>query len=197
MSNHNYPRRLLDDAIDRAVNEMMQGEPRPGFRRRVLGKLKEPETRRSWIPTLLVPAAALVAVLMIAIWLRPAPTSPGATAADAVAQQVPQAAPTAAPETPAAESPIPSVAPREARRRPPARRESVPFTFGRPTGRAAATSVANPAGATVDVPEPQASPATVDPALRQIAPLIQPPPIPLRPIELKDIILMIPPRILP
>jgi hypothetical protein len=57
--------------------------------------------------------------------------------------------------------------------------------------------VSNPAGGTVDAPEPPASPVTVDPAVRQIAPLIQPPPIPLRPIELKDIILMIPPRILP
>ena len=197
MSNHNYPRRLLDDAIDRAVHEMMQAEPRPGFRRRVLGKLKEPAARRSWVPTLLVPAAALVAVLMMAIWMRPAPTAPAAPSPDAVAQRAPQAESPVAPEKPAPETRTPSVAPREARRRPPVRHESVPFTFGPPTGRATATSVSKPAAGTVDVPEPQAPPVTVDPSLRQIAPLIQPPPIPLRPIELKDIILMIPPRILP
>ena len=196
MSKHNYPRRLLDDAIDRAVHEIMQAEPRPGFRRRVLGKLNEPAARRSWVPTLLAPVAALVAVLTIAIWLRPAPPVL-APSPDAVAKRAPETASPVATEKPAAAPQIPAVAPPETRRRPPARRESVPFTFGPPTGRATATSVSKPAAGTVDVPEPQASPVTVDPSLRQIAPLIQPAPIPLRPIELKDIMLMIPPRILP
>lgn len=197
MSNHNYPRRLLDDAIDRAVHEMMQAEPRPGFRRRVLGKLKEPAgARRSWVPTLLVPAGVLMAALIMASLLRPAPTVL-APSPDAVAQRAPQVEPPLAAETPAAQTQTPSVAPREARRQPPARHRSVPFTFGPSTGRATATSVSKPAAGNVDVPESQASPVTVDPSLRQIAPLIQPAPIPLRPIELKDIMLMIPPRILP
>jgi hypothetical protein len=196
MSNHNYPRRLLDDAIDRAVHEMMQAEPRPGFRGRVLGKLKEPAgARRSWVPRLLVPAGVVMA-LIIAGWLRPAPPVL-APSPDAVAQRAPETAPPVATEKLTPENPKPSVAPREARRQPAARDVSVPFSFGPRTGRATATSVSNPAGGTVDAPEPPASPVTVDPAVRQIAPLIQPPPIPLRPIELKDIILMIPPRILP
>ena len=189
MSNHNYPRRLLDDAIDRAVHELMDAEPRPGFRRRVLGKLKEPAgSRLSWAPRLLIPAGVLMAVLIVGSWLRPAPPVL-APSPEAVAHRAPEAASPRATEKPTPETPKPSIAPREAKRRPAARDESIPFTFGAPTGRATATSV--------DVPEPQASPVTTDPSLRQIAPLVQPPPIPLRPIELKDIILMIPPRILP
>lgn len=190
MSNHNYPRRLLDDAIDRAVHELMQAEPRPGFRRRVLGKLNEPAAGRSWITTLLIPVGAVAAVVM-AIWLRPAaPASPGAAPAPQIVAQRPVAPPPVTAEKPVTQTHTTAATEREAVRRPRGRQTSVPFTFGPQSGRVAATSVPNPAGSA-----PHDIPAASDPPIRQIAPLVQPSEIPLLPIELKDIILRIPPRI--
>jgi hypothetical protein len=70
----------LDRAIDRAVREMMQVDPPPGLRRRVLARLNESgERRRHFLPRFAFAAAALVGALLAAtqLWYRSdAPTPP-------------------------------------------------------------------------------------------------------------------------
>lgn len=67
----------LDDAIDRAVREMMNVDPRPGLSRRVLARLETPRTSWLTVPRLAA-AAALVAIIVVALVLvtrTPAPVS--------------------------------------------------------------------------------------------------------------------------
>src|SRR5687767_9849813 len=91
MTNHNFPRRLLDDAIDHAVRELVHGDPRPGFRRRVLDRIHQPQARRSWWPRLVLPAAAAAAILLaIIVWRQPP------RPADILAVATPAPAPSAA-----------------------------------------------------------------------------------------------------
>ena len=68
MSNHNYPRRLLDDAIDRAVHDLVQTDPRPGFRRRVMTKVNAPTKRSAWAAGFLLPAEGNGQPTRIAWW---------------------------------------------------------------------------------------------------------------------------------
>jgi hypothetical protein len=71
----------IDRAIDRAVREMMQVDPPPGLRRRVLARLDQPgQRRRHLLPRFAFATAALVVVLLSAteLWYRSdAPTPPG------------------------------------------------------------------------------------------------------------------------
>ena len=63
-----------DRAIDCAVREIMNAEPGPGFRHRVMRRLSEPEPRRwRWMQHGLATAAVAV-LLALAIWIRPAPS---------------------------------------------------------------------------------------------------------------------------
>ena len=55
----------LDDAIDRAVREMLDAEPPAGFRARVLDRLERPARRFTWMQVA-VPLAA-VALVIIAV----------------------------------------------------------------------------------------------------------------------------------
>ena len=57
----------LDRAIDHAVREMMQLDPPPGLRRRVLSRLNQSgERRRHLLPRFAFAAAAAVVVLLSA-----------------------------------------------------------------------------------------------------------------------------------
>src|SRR5262245_65813028 len=68
----------LDRAIDRAVREMMQVDPAPGLRRRVLSRINAPTERRA-VPALRYTfAAAALAVLVLSISLMPGHVEPPA-----------------------------------------------------------------------------------------------------------------------
>src|SRR5215212_7388232 len=54
----------LDRAIDRAVRDMMQVDPPPGLRRRVLSRLEAPSARRTFV---LAPYSWAAAVLLIVV----------------------------------------------------------------------------------------------------------------------------------
>lgn len=56
--------RRLDEAIDRAVRDMMDVDPRPGLSRRVAARLDEPRT--SWLTMPRIAAAAALVVLAVA-----------------------------------------------------------------------------------------------------------------------------------
>ena len=185
MSNHNYPRRLLDDAIDRAVQELVHADPRPGFRRRVIAKIHAP-ARRSWGMRFLVPAGALAAAILLAIWLRPQDVPVPAGPAPAVAAERPVAAPTQATAPAVSEAVKPPVV---AHRTPARRQAPVPFSFGARSDRVTATNVPGPAPR-IGVEDTAASTELLEaaPALGPIhvAPLTLAP-IVVKPIEVRPI----------
>ena len=59
----------IDRAIDRAVREMIQLDPPPGLRRRVLARLNGPTERRSYFLARYAFAATALVVLMMSITL--------------------------------------------------------------------------------------------------------------------------------
>ena len=68
----------IDRAIDRAVREMMDLDPPPGLRRRVLARLSMPETQRTWwLPRYALASAALT-VLLLSLTALPRETEPPA-----------------------------------------------------------------------------------------------------------------------
>ena len=67
----------LDRAIDRAVRELMQVDPAPGLRRRVLSRLNTPVERRAF-PAMryAFAATAAVVVTVVSFTLMPGPVEP-------------------------------------------------------------------------------------------------------------------------
>ncbi len=120
-SNQRYQRRAIDEAIDRAVGEMMELDPRPGLRRRVLSRIEKPFGRRAlwWRGSLvMLPAAALLLIIVAVVTSRwpessvevaqtSAPVAPLAPPAPSAAPLAPLAplAPSAAPLAPSAAAP--------------------------------------------------------------------------------------------
>lgn len=183
MSNHTYPRRLLDDAIDRAVHELVQSDPRPGFRRRVISKVTAPAKRSSWAVRFLVPAAGIAVVLLLAVWLRPQNAPVSVDPSGAIARRPVEARPPAPQITAPAVSAV-ATPPSVARRTAPRRQQPVPFTFTGPSDRVAATSVPLPESTT---PPSGDATLTVIPDARPVLPLIHIAPIVLQPIEVKPL----------
>lgn len=69
----------IDRAIDRAVREMMQVDPPPGLRRRVLARLDRPAKRRGQLLPQFALAAVALAVLALSltqVWYRGEPPTP-------------------------------------------------------------------------------------------------------------------------
>jgi len=81
----------IDRAIDRAVREMMQVDPPPGLRRRVLARLNESNNRdRHFLPQLAFAALAMMIVLLAtSIWYRGEPPTPPQPPAMATGAPVP------------------------------------------------------------------------------------------------------------
>lgn len=170
--------RDIDDAIDRAVRDIMHVEPRAGFRGRVLGRLEQPGRAAGpvWftLPRLAVAvAAAMVLAIGIAVLLRNnAPVAP-ADAPVVAQKEAPPPAVEVRPVAPPAADPVepstktPAVRPR--------REPAVVFP---PPGVVTATSVPDsetpPAGAR---PAPRAGSELIiiTPAPLVITPLIVPP----------------------
>ena len=132
MTNQNFPRRLLDDAIDHAVRELVQTDARPGFRRRVLDRLAAPPARRSWLPRVLIPASAFAVIVLAVILMRPERDTPAPTVAANPPVTSPVTSP-AAPPTPSSDDVPP--------RRVPRPEPSVAFSFGARSDRVTATNI--------------------------------------------------------
>lgn len=181
MSNHNYPRRLLDDAIDRAVQELVCGDPRPGLRRRVLEALNAPSARRSWIPWGLVPAGTVAVVLTVAALLRPAPSLSPERPSGSMAQAPAATTPAVATERPPAVAAEPLPARKATRRSAP-----VAVVFGPPKDRVSATSVSD-APKSVSVGEGAGDGARLRSDIVSSIVPIAVVPITVRPIEIKEI----------
>src|SRR5262245_59697300 len=93
MSNHtSLNDARLDRAIERAVREMMQVDPAPGLRRRVLSRINAPAERRALPVMRYAFAAAALGVLLLSITLTPghvAPPTPPKAPSPIVATGVP------------------------------------------------------------------------------------------------------------
>jgi hypothetical protein len=182
MSKHESGSRL-DTAIDRAVRQMMQAEPPPGLRRRVLRRLEAPAAPFAWWPRLGLAAATVAAVLLAVVYLRPAtperPVTPPEQVlaqaplpvmpppdADGPGASVPVAEPPPAPMTTPSD---PARTPRVERLPDPPRVDDV---FGaRPDGRVAAATVDTPGRA-----EPEIAPLQIPALAGTVAMEAQDPP---------------------
>jgi hypothetical protein len=138
----NDRRSRLDDAIDRAVRDIVQHDPRPGLRRRVLGRMHPPRRRAALVTQLAFAGGALVLLVAAAVVLRPAPDQPPPPVTQSAASVAREAVPPAPPATPAPTLVTPP------QKQPAARitRTSPPATQGRqglsiPQGRVAATAL--------------------------------------------------------
>ena len=160
MTNHDFRESSVDDAIDSAVREIMQLDPRPGLRRRVLSQLDAPAASRSWLPRLVLPIGALACIALTMLVLnrgvQPTPPTPSVSA-PATSRIPPSVPPAPAPSvTASAPSPVAEAAPAKVGAKP--RRASTPAPgesiFG-PRGRVSAASVkpANGSGAAPVLPE--------------------------------------------
>lgn len=145
MSNQRFHKSSLDDAIDNAVREIIQIDPRPGLRRRVLSQLDAPAESRSWIPRLLLPLGGLACIALAILTLTPErPPVPAAAVPTATAAAAPVAGPPASPDraassvAPPGPSASASTTPRVSRR---SRPRVNPTIFGPRGDRVSAASV--------------------------------------------------------
>jgi hypothetical protein len=108
-------KRDLDDAIDRAVRDIMSAEPRPGFRHRVLDRItarKGSGFRIGWLPALAGGGAGILIAIVMAPRGHDVTTQPAATTqSSAVTAPSIAAPPKASTERPAAGKPRRSAAP--------------------------------------------------------------------------------------
>ena len=151
--------RDIDDAIDRAVRDIMSVEPPVGLRGRVLTRLQQPASRGLVRP--LFAAAALTAAALLAFaLLRPAPQPvPGDTLAGVHRPGTPRTSPAVQPEPPAPPHAAESTGPRPASPRSTRpTRPSGPVRFP-PRGVVAAASLV------ADAPTPPVAVALPEPVL--------------------------------
>jgi hypothetical protein len=166
-------RTRVDEAIDRAVRELMRRDTPAGFRARVLARLDAPPRRMAMWPALATAAGVLaVAAIGLVVLREPvtdAPSHPVPVAASGPAPAGPATDAPRRPETapPAADSPV-----RRAPRAEPVRTA----TFGPRDGRVAAASLA--------VPRPEPADAGPAPAaiVESVAETAGPSPIAVRPL---------------
>ena len=142
----------LDDAIDRAVRDMMSSEPQPGFRRRVLDRIERGRTSRlkaAWIPALAGAAGVVVIAFAFSIVQRGSQT-PARPSSSPVSNTV------TAPSAPVPPAPQPERAVESGPRR------VASAIHAAHEGRVVATSI--------DEPQPEAEDVLLEP-LSTVAPL--------------------------
>jgi hypothetical protein len=178
----NDSRTRVDEAIDRAVRDLMRREPPAGFRARVLSRLEAPARRIAFWPSLAA-AAGMVVIAAIGINLREARVDEAPEAAPAVVS--PSAAPPPLPEAaPHAQSGASAVGP--AARRTPRAEPIRTATFPPPDGRVSATSLppthSDPAEAMPSLVLDETELSLPSPSSIEVRPLTTPQPIEIAPI---------------
>ena len=182
--------RHIDDAIDRAVRDIMRAEPRAGLRGRVLTEIERPSRRVPFRPAFAAAALLAVAAVVVAVLLRPAPLSAPDSTAARQEQPAPPPAPAPVVQTPTVAPPtvvdstqrVPQKNPRSPQR------DRVGFP---PHGTVAAASVPvdlEPAAALVSLPDSAVGTAdakTPEPPI--VVPRIEIAPIAISPIVVTPI----------
>jgi hypothetical protein len=133
-------RTRLDDAIDRAVRDMLRHEPPAGFRRRVLARLNAPARRTVLWPGLAAAAAAIVIIALANVFMRDVPQS-AVTPRPEVAARVPDNPPPVGIPAPRVEGASSAPAGERPGGRAPQREPVRVATFGPRDGRVSAASV--------------------------------------------------------
>lgn len=184
--------RDIDDAIDRAVRDIMGAEPRPGLRGRVLERIERPTGLVfSWPRLAAAGAVAAAAMLSFMLW-RPAPPLPETDLATKTAPVVRpgiveprDAAPAPRPVPPPAGAAAPAQAPR--RSTTPARQPQAPVApphFPAP-GVVSAATIAGTTPDTAATGVAEAVPLPLDP---NAAPIIIPA-IHIEPLAIERIVI--------
>lgn len=167
----NDRRTRIDDAIDRAVRDLVRRDPPAGFRRRVLSRLDSPAAPRTFLWPGLATAAAALAVVTMMVLGRDEPGGP-TPAPQQTAVGEPAPSPAVVPATPSQGHTAERGAPPRLRRT--SEEEPVRMaTFGPRDGRVSAASLEEP-------PPPA---ARLDEAAAEHASLAPPPPIAVGRIE--------------
>lgn len=177
----------LDRAIDRAVRDMMQIDPQPGLRRRVLSRLESPAARRSFAVAPYAWAAAALMILVGVLLTGHRAIAPASVPA-ATSQAVETAAPATAPAQVRGPEPGPAAAtPDRATDKPRVTREPIRMprvhnVFGARSPAVAATdAAARRAHAAADAPA-AVPPLVIEPLvpamLNSIGTVVPPPEIP-------------------
>ena len=182
----------LDRAIDRAVREMMQVDPAPGLRRRVLARLQPATAQRAPFALRFGWVAAMVAVVIAALIYatnrstRPAGVDPVSSQATSEPQPARETATATAPPEPAAAPTTPRI------RTPHGTREAIAMprvgnVFGPSSRGAAAAAAADGGDVTWATPSAVRPPERGDLAPLAISPLAAPPietpPIVIAPLQ--------------
>lgn len=168
----NDRRTRIDDAIDRAVRDLVRRDPPAGFRRRVLSRLDSPAAPRTLLWPGLATAAAALAVVTMVVMMRDEPGGP-APAPQRTAVGEPAPSPAVVPTTPLQGRTTERGTPPRLRR--PSEDEPVRMaTFGPRDGRVSAASLK-------EAPPPAAD--RLDEAAAEHATLAPPPPIAVGRIE--------------
>lgn len=180
----NDGRLRIDDAIDRAVRDIMRRDPPAGFRGRVLSRLDAPVRRALTWPRLAAAAGTLAVVALAVVLLRDAPPEPSIASSPVAA--TPPAVPSPASDAvqPRVNSaPVTGPPPRRQPRAEPVRTA----TFPPRDGRVSAASL--PPAAARNAPSAPALEETMPSALPPIgvAPLAAPGPIEIAPIVVPPI----------
>lgn len=176
----NDRRTRIDDAIDRAVRDLVHHDPPAGFRSRVLSRLDSPARPTFFRPGLATAAAALAVVMVVVMRNDPGGPAPAPRQA-AVSESAPSPAAVPAPPPDARETG--RVAP-PLLRQPPQREPVRMATFGPREGRVSATSVeeaALPLAARADEPVPEGFTMPAPPPIA-VVPIEPPPPLAIQPI---------------
>jgi hypothetical protein len=173
----------IDRAIDRAVRDMMQVDPPPGLRRRVLSQIAEPKNRRSYlVPRFALAALAVAGVVLVTmlperVEAPPAPRPPTIVATGIPAVELPASATIEAAPSSAAAAATPGIT-----------RERIPMprvsnVFGGRRGDVAATGTdtirANRTNVVRPIPPESLSPLTIVPLSER--PIALPSRIPVAP----------------
>ena len=167
----NDRRTRIDDAIDRAVRDLVRRDPPAGFRRRVLSRLDSPAAPRTFLRPGLATAAAALAVVTMVVLVRDEPDGP-APAPQRTAVGEPAPSPAVVPTPPAQGHTAERGAPPRMHRT----SEDEPVrmaTFGPRDGRVSAASLK-------ETPPPA---ARLDEAAAEHATMAPPPPIAVGRIE--------------
>jgi hypothetical protein len=191
-------RTRLDDAIDRAVRDMLRHEPPAGFRRRVLARLQRtsagskavaPARRTVLWPGLAAAAAAIVIIALVNVFVRDVPQS-AVTPRPEVAARVPDNPPPVGIPAPRVEAASSERTGERAGRRAPRREPVRVATFGPRDGRVSATSVRErPLPATTAGQIAVEEPIAGGPPPIAVTPLSGPPPLEITPIVVAPILI--------
>jgi hypothetical protein len=179
----NDSRTRVDEAIDRAVRDLMRREPPAGFRARVLSRLEAPRRRFAVWPALATATGVLAVAAIGTLLLREVRVdTPPAAAPVSVSQSAPPPRPEAAPPSQAVGAPPVDPPARRAPRAEPIRTATFPPRDDRVSATSLAPTRSEPAEAMPPPVLDETESFLPSPSRIDVRPLTSPTPIDIAPI---------------